>query len=134
MATRGESDYYQRLEPKTKLKYKEKIDLIFNCDPYTIKKDEMMTEIENFPSISYQDIVNYFLFALSPFTKEELKAYKGLESYNLFVDGSGHLKVLGTQMGYPIGVLIWVVVEINDQTICRSILLSRRCQPGLPFL
>ena len=44
----------------------------------------------------------------------------------------GHLKTLGTQMGYPIGVLIWVVVEINDQTISRSILLSRRCQPGLP--
>ena len=45
---------------------------------------------------------------------------------------SGHLKRLGTQMGYPIGVLIWMVVENNDQTIFRSILLSRRCQPGLP--
>ena len=44
----------------------------------------------------------------------------------------GHLKTLGTQMDYPIGVLIWVVVEINDQTVFRSILLSRRCQPGLP--
>ena len=89
MATRGESDYYKGLEPKTKLRYKEKIDLIFNCDPYTIKKDEMMTEIENFPSItiSYPHIVNYFLFALSPLTKEELKAYKGLESYNQFVCG-----------------------------------------------
>ena len=74
MATRGERDYYKGLEPKTKLSYKEKIDLIFNCDPYTIKKDEMMTEIENFPSITYPDIVNYFLFALSPLTKEELKA------------------------------------------------------------
>ena len=42
----------------------------------------------------------------------------------------GHLKTLGTEMGYPIGVLIWVVVEVNDQTIFRSILLSRRCQPG----
>ena len=47
----------------------------------------MMTGIENFPSISYPDIVNYFLFALSPLTKEELKAYKGLESYNQFVSG-----------------------------------------------
>ena len=44
----------------------------------------------------------------------------------------GHLKALGTQMGYPIGVLIWVVVEINDQTIFWLILLSRRCQLGLP--
>ena len=52
-----------------------------------IKKDEMMTRIENFPSISYLDIVNYFLFALSPLTKEELKAYKGLDSCNQFVSG-----------------------------------------------
>ena len=47
----------------------------------------MMTGIENFPSISYPDIVNYFLFTLSPLTKEELKAYEGLESYNQFVSG-----------------------------------------------
>ena len=47
----------------------------------------MMTGIENFPSISYPDIVNYFLFALCTLTKEELKAYKGLESYNQFVSG-----------------------------------------------
>ena len=87
MKTKEESHYYTGLELKTKLRYKEKIDLISNCDPYTIKKDEMMTEIENFPSISYPDIVNYFLFALSPLTKEELKAYKGLESYNQFVSG-----------------------------------------------
>ena len=44
----------------------------------------------------------------------------------------GHLKKLGTQMVYPIGVLIWVVVKINDQTIFPSILLSRTRQPGLP--
>ena len=77
----------QGLEPKAKLRYKEKIDLSSNCDPYTIKKDEMMTEIENFPSISYPDIVNYLLFALSPLTNEELKAYQGLESNNQFVPG-----------------------------------------------
>ena len=47
-------------------------------------------------------------------------------------DIRGHLKTLGNQMGYPIGVLIWVAVKINDQTIFRSILLSRRCQLGLP--
>ena len=47
----------------------------------------MVTGIENFPSIIYPDIVNYFLFALSPLTKEELKAYEGLESYNQFVSG-----------------------------------------------
>ena len=44
----------------------------------------------------------------------------------------GHLKTLGIQMGYPIGVLSWVAVKINDQTGFRFILLSWRCQLVLP--
>ena len=87
MTTKGESDYYTGLEPKAKLRYKKKIDLISSCDLYTIRKDEMMTGIEKFRGISYPDLFNYFLFALSSLTKEELKAYKALESYNQFVSG-----------------------------------------------
>ena len=44
----------------------------------------------------------------------------------------GHFKTLGTQMGYPIGLCIWVVVKINDHNSFRFTLLSRRCQLGLP--
>lgn len=43
----------------------------------------------------------------------------------------GPLKTLVTQMGYPIGVLIGVVAEINYQTVLHSILLSQKCQAGL---
>ena len=64
MATNGGKEYYKGIEPKTKHRYKEKIDLISNCDPYTIKEDKMVIERENFPSISYPAIVNNFLFAL----------------------------------------------------------------------
>ena len=49
----------------------------------------------------------------------------------LCVSYLGHLKTLGTQMGYPIAVLIWVVVKINDQTGFWFISLSRKCQPCL---
>ena len=65
MTTKRVSNYYTGLVPKTRLRYKEKIDLISNCDPYTIRKNEMITGIENFHGISYPDIVNDFLFALS---------------------------------------------------------------------
>ena len=34
------------------------------------------------------------------------------------------MKILGTQMGYPIGVLIWVVVKIDNQNGFWFILLS----------
>ena len=45
----------------------------------------------------------------------------------------GHLKTLVTQMGYPIGVLIGVVIEINDQTVFQSILASQRCYIQLVY-
>ena len=44
----------------------------------------------------------------------------------------GSLENTGYLNGYPIGVLIWVAVKINAQTGFRFILLSRRCQLGLP--
>ena len=61
-----------------------------------------------------------------PYTslQEPLNHYHGISV--------GHLKTLGIQMGYPIGVLIWVVVKINDQTPFRFILLSWGCQLVLP--
>ena len=36
---------------------------------------------------------------------------------------SGQLKTVSTQMGYPVGLLIWVVVKINDQTVFWSIIV-----------
>ena len=56
-------------------------------DPYQIKKEELSSDISKFSPVTYPDIVNYFLFSLSPLTKEELKAYKSLDSYNQFVSG-----------------------------------------------
>ena len=36
------------------------------------------------------------------------------------------LKNLGTLMGYPIGVITWVVVKSNDQTVFRQIWTGER--------
>lgn len=47
------------------------------------------------------------------------------------------LKTQGTQMGDPIGVLIYVVTKINDQTIFWSILATQRpfnSLANLPFV
>ena len=38
----------------------------------------------------------------------------------------GQLKTLGTPMGYPSRVFIWVVININDQTVFLSILASQK--------
>ena len=41
----------------------------------------------NFPSISYPDIVNYFVFRPSPYSADDMKAYKSLEAYNQVIEG-----------------------------------------------
>ena len=69
----GERKYVKSLDVKTKQRYREKTSLIQDYDPYTFKKDELLEDIALFPSVSYPDIVNYFFFAPSPLTKEELK-------------------------------------------------------------
>ena len=86
MTTNGGNDYYKGIERKTKHRYKEKIDLISNCDPYTIKEEKMVIEIENFPSISYPAIVNNFLFAL--FCSCLPSSRYIINIINLFLDGS----------------------------------------------
>ena len=58
-----------------------------NVDPYVLQKEAFTENIDCFPKVTYPHIVNYFLFAPSPLTKEQLKAYKSLESYNQFASG-----------------------------------------------
>ena len=59
-------------------------------DPYQIKKEELSGDISKFPPVQWRSqpiIVNYFLFPLSPLTKEGFKTYESLESYNQFASG-----------------------------------------------
>ena len=81
------NDYFLSLDDKSKRRYKVKINNIQGYDPYEIKKEELSSDISKFPPVTYPEIVNYFLFSLSPLTKEELKAYKSWDSYNQFVSG-----------------------------------------------
>ena len=75
------------LDLKAKERYKEKIKLNENADLYTLQKEAFTESTDCFPKVTLPDIVNYFLFAPSPLTKEQLKAYKSLESFNQFVSG-----------------------------------------------
>eukprot|EP00794_Sanderia_malayensis_P006676 gene6676-7433_t len=88
MASRAcRSTYLENLDSENKQRYLEKTKAVGEIDPYTLKKDDLSSDYEAFPSIGYPDIVNYLLFAPSPVTKQELKNYRSLESYNHFVCG-----------------------------------------------
>jgi len=81
------SDYFYTLDNLHQLRYVEKISAIGFVDPYCIEMDNFVADKDKYPDVTYPDIVNYMLFARSSVTSEELKCYKGLESYNQFLSG-----------------------------------------------
>ena len=81
------TDYFNKLDPPTQKRYKEKLEIIGNIDPYSAPDSHFSVKIGNFPSISYPDIVNYLVFSPAPFSADDMKAYKSLEVYNQVIEG-----------------------------------------------
>ena len=83
----AKSKRYSDFDETSRKRYDEQISIIEGIDPYTLKKSQLSSEFENFPHITYPDIVNYLLFAPSPYSRGDLKNFRSLESYNHFVCG-----------------------------------------------
>ena len=64
-----------------------KTELIGNKDPYKLSKNQFLVDFDNFPSISYPDIVNYFVFRPSPHSADDMNLYKSLKDYNQVIEG-----------------------------------------------
>ena len=81
--------YYYSLEESSKSRYKEKLALLGGItDPYiTMDQDTESLHWQNWPEVTYPDIFNYLITTPSPYTMQELRAYKSLEGYKQFVDG-----------------------------------------------
>ena len=74
------SEYFIKLSTASKERYEEKIEKIEGTDPFSLSKSEFNSFGENYPNITYPDIVNYLLCAPCPISAEEMKCYKGLEA------------------------------------------------------
>ena len=81
------SSYRETLDGADKVRYDEKLRLIGNEDPYTVDLSDWTDDVKLLPTTSYFDMMNYLVFSPSPYTMEDLRAYKGLEAYNQFVCG-----------------------------------------------
>ena len=98
MSSRVYSAYYRELPEDAKKRYDEKLDKLGTNvdDPYATMPSGgqpgasdlwMMNSGELWPKVEYPDIYNYLVNTPSPYTKEQLKAYKSMEGYKYFVDG-----------------------------------------------
>ena len=81
------SDYMGKLDPPTRKRYKEKLKVIGGVDPYCIEGDDANSTEATIPDITYFDVVNYLVFSPSPYTTEDMKPYKSLETYNQVLEG-----------------------------------------------
>ena len=83
------SNYYYSLEESAKSRYRDKLALLGGiADPYLTEHLEgESVDWQNWPEVQYPDIFNYLITTTSPYTMQELKAYKSLEGYKEFVDG-----------------------------------------------
>ena len=81
------TDYFNKLDPPTQKRYKEKLEIIGNIDPYSAPDSHFSVKIGDFPSMCYPDIVNYLEFSPSPFSADDIKAYKSLKAYNQIIEG-----------------------------------------------
>ena len=71
LAMAKESNYFLSLDDKSKQIYKVKITNMQGYDPYQIKSWDFQAMLVNFHQC--HSLFNYFLYSLSPLTKEELK-------------------------------------------------------------
>ena len=81
------TDYFNKLDPPTQKRYKEKLEIVGNIDPYSAPDSHFSVKIGDFPSLCYPDIANCLVFNLSPFSADDMKAYKSLKAYNQVIEG-----------------------------------------------
>ena len=88
---RSYSKIYESLDAVSKKRYREKLDRIQEVagdniqDPYLSDKENVSHQ--DCPLVEFGDIYSYLINAPSPYTKNELKAFKSLEGYRCLVAG-----------------------------------------------
>ena len=81
------SKYYDDLDATAQRRYRQKLKIAgLASDPYSSKGFTPATTSDRslWPQLKYLNIYNYLINAISPYTKEQLKAYKSLDGYNFF--------------------------------------------------
>ena len=127
------STYYVDLDAAAKWRYDEKLDMLPGLvdDPY-INSLFVPGQRHLWPEIEYPDIYNYHINTFSPYTKEEVKAYKSLDGYNFSIQGwvsnirilsLGEVSLLLADVKHSQKLTAtplhpWIAAERNGRIIC----------------
>ena len=125
-AARKFSKYFNELDGTAKKRYLEKLHSVGENidDPYTLNWKETPAADDLWPSIEYPDIYNYLVNTPSPYTKEELKAYKSLDGYKYLVSGwVGNVSVHTVLPGHDYSKLVLTAVFRHSQAVSATHLL-----------
>lgn len=79
-------EHLEHLSKDEKERYKMKISLINNVDPYKSSLD-LSSDFNTAPDVSWGDVYNYLVHSHSAYTMEQFKAFKSLEAYKYFKCG-----------------------------------------------
>ena len=79
--------YRSNLDDTSRTWYDQKIGMINHDDPYMIENGKFTCGKDKWPSLCGRDILLYLLVTTTHYTLEEFRSYKGLESYNQFING-----------------------------------------------
>ena len=83
-------NYKDQLSPTCR-----EIKICNGIDPYHLDPSLLTGGIETLPEVRYPDIVNYFINGQNPYTLEEMKVYKSLDTCNYFLSRwVSHIAVL----------------------------------------
>ena len=84
------SQYVQRLDSTAKARYLQKVEMLGGIeDPYLrVGSTRTLAALEwhDWPDVEFPDIYGYLIAASSPYTKEELKAYKSMDRYKFVIN------------------------------------------------
>ncbi|KAJ8928717.1 hypothetical protein NQ314_018682, partial [Rhamnusium bicolor] len=84
------SNYFIKLEnehPEVATRCTQKLSLINNMDPYSLKDSQLSYSAADFPPVNNMDIVSYLVLTTSYYTSEQMKAFKSLHAYKYFEAG-----------------------------------------------
>ncbi|XP_041952352.1 uncharacterized protein LOC121712273 isoform X2 [Alosa sapidissima] len=79
--------YREKLNATAKQRYLEKLCEINQIDPYELSAGEWSRDMNALPPCTYMDMVNYLVYGVSYYTKQQFKCYKSLESHEQFCCG-----------------------------------------------